>query len=254
MPAGSLRLIHRASAMPTRRPRIRRFRSVAVARGNNYNRRASGRIRGAPRGFITSQPFPPRKYCTMVYAESLQLGTGVGQNFGGQNVYSLNGLFDPNIAGGGHQPLGFDQVMAIYSEYKVIGCKVELTCTGASVDDLWVGTKIRTPGDAQNLAGLSLEFATEIPNIRLKAINDSGTNIRKFNMYLPSWRTLMISRIQFGSDVDQFTGDVGNNPAVQSSFVVAIINPNEAVNRTIGMTIKLTYNCMFYNKKTLPQS
>lgn len=38
-------------------------------------------------------------------------------------VFSLNGLYDPDITGGGRQPLGFDQVMLMYDHYTVIYAK-----------------------------------------------------------------------------------------------------------------------------------
>lgn len=41
-------------------------------------------------------------------------------------VFSANGLFDPNITGAGHQPNGFDQLMAIYAEYTVLNASIKV--------------------------------------------------------------------------------------------------------------------------------
>ncbi len=35
-----------------------------------------------------------------------------------------NGLHDPDVATGGHQPMGFDQMMANYNHYLVVGAKI----------------------------------------------------------------------------------------------------------------------------------
>ena len=43
-----------------------------------------------------------------------------------------NGLYDPNFTGTGHQPLGFDQLIAIYSYAVVHGCKAICTASVAS--------------------------------------------------------------------------------------------------------------------------
>jgi hypothetical protein len=44
----------------------------------------------------------------------------------GVHVFSANGLYDPDITGTGHQPRGFDQLIALYDHYVVerASCKV----------------------------------------------------------------------------------------------------------------------------------
>lgn len=41
--------------------------------------------------------------------------------------WSMNSVFDPYVAAGGHQPLGFDNFMAVYGRFEVIACKVIVT-------------------------------------------------------------------------------------------------------------------------------
>ncbi len=50
----------------------------------------------------------------------------VGQTF------STNSLFDPDVTGGGHQPMGFDQFANFYKQYTVLGAKISTTfiCRG----------------------------------------------------------------------------------------------------------------------------
>lgn len=42
-------------------------------------------------------------------------------------VFTANGLYDPDITGTGHQPAGFDQYMALYGEYIVTGSWIKVT-------------------------------------------------------------------------------------------------------------------------------
>lgn len=42
-------------------------------------------------------------------------------------VFSANGLYDPAISIGGHQPRGFDQLMALYDHYTVLKSKIVVT-------------------------------------------------------------------------------------------------------------------------------
>ncbi len=51
------------------------------------------------------------------YATSVTFDPSAGAT---QNIFILaNGLFDPEVALGGHQPLGFDQYMSFYDHFKV---------------------------------------------------------------------------------------------------------------------------------------
>lgn len=59
------------------------------------------------------------------YSESISLNPGIGT--GVSYVFSANGLFDPNITGGGHQPVGFDQYMTLYELYTVTASMIKVT-------------------------------------------------------------------------------------------------------------------------------
>jgi hypothetical protein len=54
------------------------------------------------------------------------------------NGLALNGMFDPDTTGGGHQPLGFDQYMAMYTGFCVISTRVtvDFAANGATVPTL----------------------------------------------------------------------------------------------------------------------
>lgn len=51
------------------------------------------------------------------------------------NVFSMNGLWDPNVTGIGHQPIGFDQIMPMYDHYHVIASKAKIRITNLSATD-----------------------------------------------------------------------------------------------------------------------
>jgi hypothetical protein len=44
----------------------------------------------------------------------------------GVHVFSANGLYDPDISGAGHQPRGFDQLMAMYDHYVVVSSAIRV--------------------------------------------------------------------------------------------------------------------------------
>lgn len=53
-----------------------------------------------------------------------QVGINPGAGTTAVHIFSCNGLFDPDITGTGHQPRGFDELMALYDHAVVIGAKI----------------------------------------------------------------------------------------------------------------------------------
>lgn len=79
---------------------------------------------------------PPRMRQTLRYAQEINLVGTSGAL--ASNGIALNGLFDPDTTGGGHQPLGFDQYLAMYERYCVLSTRVTIDCAinGAAVPTL----------------------------------------------------------------------------------------------------------------------
>jgi len=69
--------------------------------------------------------FPSRTTRKLRYSTnvSLSITSGVTASW----VFSTNNLFDPDVTGTGHQPMGFDQLMLSYNHYCVTYCKMFAT-------------------------------------------------------------------------------------------------------------------------------
>lgn len=59
---------------------------------------------------------PDRLITELRYSEFRNLSAAAG----GDYQYNLNSCYDPNLTGTGHQPLGFDQLSALYQRYRVL--------------------------------------------------------------------------------------------------------------------------------------
>lgn len=60
----------------------------------------------------------------LIYNDSFTIDAGIAS--AGVYVFAANGLYDCDITGTGHQPTGFDQLMALYTEYVVTASKITI--------------------------------------------------------------------------------------------------------------------------------
>lgn len=83
--------------------------------------------------------FPPNVITKLHYIDSATLTSTVGTI--GFNAYRLNGIFDPNATGAGHQPMFFDQFTPIYRNYRVLGSKISVRFIAGTdlVGPWWIG-------------------------------------------------------------------------------------------------------------------
>ncbi len=86
--------------------------------------------------------FPLRHRCTLRYADDVDLGilgtTPVAY------VLAANGLYDPDITGTGHQPMGFDQLMSFFQHYVVVSAKITAQFLNADAQQLsWAALSVQ---------------------------------------------------------------------------------------------------------------
>lgn len=63
---------------------------------------------------------PDKLVTTMTYASQVQYTPGVAAE---DRAFNLNSIFDPDLSGVGHQPMGRDQLANFYNRYRVTDCK-----------------------------------------------------------------------------------------------------------------------------------
>lgn len=103
-----------------------------------YKRRRTGRRKYRYKKYKTisntgsvARPFGQSQMARHRYATDFTLNPGVGGTTAAR-IFSANGLYDPDVTGTGHQPLGFDQMQALFNEYLVLGSKIQLKMWNSS--------------------------------------------------------------------------------------------------------------------------
>jgi hypothetical protein len=81
---------------------------------------------------------PTKSVKTLRYVDNFTLNPGI--DIPTTYTVSCNNLYDPNVTGTGHQPMGFDQLMPLYDHY--VGIATKLTVTYTSIDATYIGNAI----------------------------------------------------------------------------------------------------------------
>ena len=86
-------------------------------------RRKRRRPRGRIIGKLARTLAPKKTNIHLRYCQQIELAALAGGALR-THFFSANGMFDPDTTGAGHQPLGFDQYMALYNHYTVTRSKM----------------------------------------------------------------------------------------------------------------------------------
>lgn len=83
------------------------------------------RRRPRRRAVIRRSPMPTTFLTKFKFQSTVSLDPTVG-GLPDVHVFRANGMFDPNRTGVGHQPRGFDELMALYDHFTVIGSRIRV--------------------------------------------------------------------------------------------------------------------------------
>lgn len=212
----------RKSNYPSRKPRV----------GRSYlNRR------------YTNSPFPLIRYAKLQYFEELSINpSGTAASVG----YRANGMFDPLVSTGGHQPMGFDQLMAIYDHFEVFGSKITVRFL---------------PNGEQYYCGIYLDDdSTSVPVNPTQLMEQRGNSMSTLSV--TSIKPTIISkkysqRRTFGKSVrgaDSQKGTAAADPTEQANFEVWCCGVAGADPGPVTVLVKIEYFAKFSELRTLSQS
>ncbi len=202
--------------------------------------------------FSDSDPFPTYMIRDLTYQETISLSVGAAGISGTQNAFKLNGLYDPNTTGVGHQPYGFDQIAALYGEYRVdfIAYEAHFTTPSGTAN---ICCNVCIKRGAETLTGQTTDRLGEMPNVTQANLSTSGSKhaVVRGSVNLPEL---------FGVSKERYLGDVNTSaavtgdPAAAASFNVSISSYDGTASQTAACTVKLRYTARFFNRTSQSQS
>lgn len=184
-------------------------------------------------------------YETNLSLTPLVTGAAVGY------VFTANGLYDPNITATGHQPMGFDQLMAFFEQYHVVSSTITVR-VNANLTTTPLGFAVYLSPDANVLtsSGVAVE------NGLCKSIvteGASGTYSKTHTIVLNCDVLKYFNRDKKAmiNDAD-LAGGAGANPTEQVYFIItAYQNMNLTTSQVINFEVLLSYDAWFTEPRKL---
>ena len=165
------------------------------------------------------------------------------------HIFSANGLYDPDITGTGHQPIGFDQLMVIYDHYTVLGAKI--TVYGNSTDTsnpMFLYCAVR---DSQSASTDTREIV-ENGYVDIATMDIASNASRaKVSQYVDVAKFL--GRKDAMSD-DILRGTSSANPTEQVHFHCGAFTVNQVDGSAVNLNVIIDYDVVFHERTVLAPS
>lgn len=230
-----------------------KYRRV-VRRKLIFKKRAPRRpYRGLP-----LQGFPIRKAARLRYVDTFALNPGSGLK--SQYVFRANCCFDPNLTGSGHQPKGFDQMMALYNHCTVIGSKITIRAYNQTTTGGVPGMIVcKLSASGTEIAGTSnLEDLLEDPRLTGRKLGGAvGYSTGRTGANMIMLTNKFSAKRFFGRRFvvgDTLFRHSGSSPTEQAYFEICYHSLNGNDPDPLTFTVQIDYICVFTEPKPIGQS
>lgn len=224
-------------------------------KGQRFNGLNNMRLRNDS---ITGSLFPTNAWVKLKYCQTNQPLALVG-GVPTKRQYRLNGLFDPDLTGVGHQPYEYDQLMALgigyqkamvhAAKYKVIPEQRSLV---AGMKNWYLTVEHNQGGvtDA-NACETGLERANKWLFVPVQPVDNAGAATASMEAQNEPRMIKNFVRLKdlLGRKLDPSTdsADWNGNPTQAMLLNVFAWDPANAVSATYSYTIMITYYCQLFD-------
>jgi len=226
-------------------------RSSSKKYGRPYKRRrmvSNNQDSKVPRSVSLSNWNTPVR-TTMKYSDVVILATTVGTGF---TTYTLrpSSLYDPDYTGTGHQPLRFDQMAAMFQDYRVRSATVKMTfavgevSVSASALGPWRCTVTKARQVTLPGTGTDYSTAAEMEGATTGVLTTQD-KLTLYNNYV--WTDAGVDDI---SALNVST----NNTNGWFHWIISVYNQGNVAATNVLCNFDITFDCEFLNPKTIATS
>lgn len=195
---------------------------------------------------------PMRFYTRFRWTETFTLSNSAGPSILAGAIYNLNSLYDPRHAAGGTQPRLFDQLSAIYSKYRVYGCKI--TCEPVITS---TGNNGRVIFGMQAISGstaLVVDQKAARESIGCKNWTLSNqTRTPKISKYFDCAAVTGFSRKAYNAESD-FAARYDANPVNLARVYIYVGSPDNATAASVTVNLEMVFYAVLFERNTVTSS
>lgn len=192
--------------------------------------------------------FSARATKRLRYSTNLQLvcTAGVVSSY----VFAVNGLYDPDVTGTGHQPMGFDEMMLYYNHYTVLRADVQVVAKAVSTTKLTVC--LRYDGAATPITSIDRIVELGASVIDYLEISTANGATKRLQLALDIARLQGISKSALTAD-SSLRGTVAANPT-ELTYVHLQVWDAAAQTGTVNFDVIINFTAVFYEPRDITSS
>lgn len=190
----------------------------------------------------------PNRFVTKLVYESGNIGTTTTTSLGTYQ-FRCNSLYDPDYTSTGHQPRGFNELEALYTNYKVYGVKVELLADTSTANETGIIAMGYHSSTANNITSIN-DILEDRQTIQKLVTSDRPLRIKS---YLSMAKIFSRSKKDYQAERDYGAG-VGANPTKHGTINVFWQNLDGVTSTAFTIRVRLTYFCEFFQAVNVSQS
>jgi len=209
-----------------------------------------------PRTIQLREIMPSKRFATLKYCSSKSYSTGASGITGSAQIYALNGLYDPDVTGVGHQPYGYDQLMTFYDIYTVRSVQINFTIVGSEDPGNFIAWLVKPYFSGATIASSTLESVSEVELSHFAMLNPSTSAVPSQQIRLPRINLPTLEGMPWESFVgnNNYRAANSGNPSYTSQLHVALGNASGLATKTATIITEIYFDGFFESRTNLPQS